>query len=80
LETETGVQMTIPKKSSWLVFFFGFMVMGLAAFDSIRHIHDAITSTFLFLGLLAFAVGSCLRNIETRLASVEQSLQLLHKG
>ena len=71
--------MTIPGGSSRLVFFFGFLFLGLAAFDIIMHRLDAMTSTFLFFGLLAFAVACCLQNIEKRIASIEQSLQTSKK-
>jgi hypothetical protein len=60
--------------SAKLVWFFGFLFLGVATFDLIMHRLDLMTSTFLFLGLLAFAVASCLQNIEKRLASIEQSL------
>jgi hypothetical protein len=69
-----GMRMTIPKTSSRLVWFFGFMFFGLATFDVMRHRLDVMTYTFLFFGLLAFAVASCLQNIEKRLTSIEQSL------
>jgi hypothetical protein len=38
-----------------------------------------MTYTFLFLGLLAFAVAYCLQNIEKRMTALEQSLQVSKK-
>lgn len=67
--------MTIPKPSSRLVWFFGFMFLGLASFDVLRRRLDAMTYTFLFLGLLAFAVAFSLQTIEKRLSALEQSLK-----
>ncbi len=67
--------MTTPKTSYRLVWFFGFMFLGLSTFDVIVHRLDVMTYTFLFLGLLAFAVAYCLQNIEKRLTSIEQSLK-----
>lgn len=72
-------RMMVPGGSSKLVWFFGFLFLGLAGFDSVRHIHDTMTSLFLFLGLLAFVVACCLQNIEIRMAAVEQSLQAAKK-
>ena len=72
--------MTIPGGSSKLVWFFGFLFFGIATFDVIMHRLDGMTYTFLFLGLLAFAVASCLQNIEKRITSIEQSLQASKKG
>lgn len=51
------------------------MFLGLSTFDVIVHRLDVMTYTFLFLGLLAFAVAYCLQNIEKRLTSIEQSLK-----
>jgi len=65
----------VARTSSRLVWFFGFMFLGLATFDVIRHRLDGMTSTYMFFGLLAFAVAYCLQNIEKRLASIEQSLK-----
>jgi hypothetical protein len=65
-----------PKHSSRLVSFFGFLFMGLAAFDLFMwHRIDAMESTFVFLGLLAFAVAYCLRNIESRLGACPSNIQ-----
>lgn len=72
--------MTIPGGSSKLVWFFGFLFIGMDAFDVIMHRLDVMTSTFLFLGLLAFAVACCLQNIENHITSLEQSLQVSKKG
>ena len=72
--------MTIPSGSLKLVWFFGFLFFGVATFDVIMHRLDMMTSTFLFIGLLAFAVANCLQNIEKRIASLEQSLQGPKKG
>ncbi len=72
--------MTIPGGSSKLVWFFGFLFFGVATFDVIMHRLDVMTYTFSFLGLLAFAVASCLQNIEKRITSIEQSLQVSQKG
>ncbi len=72
--------MTIPGGSSKLVWFFGFLFFGVATFDVIMHRLDVMTYTFFFLGLLAFAVASCLQNIEKRITLIEQSLQVSQKG
>ncbi len=72
--------MTIPGGSSKLVWFFGFLFLGMSTFDVIVHRLDVMTYAFLFLGLLAFAVASCLQNIEKRITSIEQSLQESKKG
>lgn len=69
--------MTILKNSSRLVFVFGFLFLGLAAFDSVRHIHDPITYTYVFLAVLAFVIASCLQSIEKRLSAMEQSFREL---
>lgn len=71
--------MTIPGSPLKLVWFFGFLFFGMATFDVIMHRLDVMTYTFLFLGLLAFAVASCLQNIEKRIASIEQSLEVSKK-
>jgi hypothetical protein len=52
----------------------------MATFDVIMHRLDVMTSTFLFLGVFAFAVAYCLQNIEKRITSLEQSLQVSKKG
>jgi hypothetical protein len=72
--------MTIPRGSSKLVWFFGFLSFGIATFDVIGHRLDVMTYTFLFHGLLAFAVASCLQSIEKRISLIEQSLQVSKKG
>lgn len=72
--------MTIPGGSSKLVWFLGFLFFGMGTFDVIIHRLDVMTYTFLFLGLLAFAVACCLQNIEKRISSIEQSLQVSKKG
>ncbi len=72
--------MTISGGSSKLVWFFGFLFFGTATFDVIMHRLDVMTNTFLFLGLLAFAVAYCLQNIEKRITSIEQSLRVSQKG
>ncbi len=72
--------MTIPGGSSKLVWFFGFLFFGMGTFDVIMHRLDVMTYTFLSLGLLAFAVAYCLQNIEKRITSIEQSLQVSKKG
>lgn len=63
-----------------LVWFFGFLFFGMATYDVIIHRLDVMTYTFLFLGLLAFAVAYCLQSIEKRITSIEQSLQVSKKG
>lgn len=70
-----GTCVTIFGPSSRLVWFFGFMFLGLASFDVIRRRLDAMTYTFLFLGLLAFAVAFSLQSIEKRLNAIEHSLK-----
>ena len=72
--------MTIPGGSSKLVCLFGFLFLGMSTFDVIMHRLDVMTYTFLFLGLLAFAVACCLQNIEKRITSIEQSLGESKKG
>ena len=71
--------MPIPSGSSKLVWFFGFLFFGMAIFDVIIHRLDVMTYTFLFLGLLAFAIAYCLQSIEKRITSIEQSLQVSKK-
>ncbi len=63
-----------------LVWFFGFLFFGMATYDVIVHRLDVMTYVFLFLGLLAFAVASCLQGIEKRITSIEQSLRVPKKG
>ena len=75
-----GTCVTKPSGSSKLVWFFGFLFFGMATFDVIMHRLDVMTSTFLFLGVLAFAVAYCLQTIEKRITSLEQSLQVSKKG
>ena len=75
-----GTCVTIPGSSSKLVRFFGFLFFGMATFDVVMHRLDLMTSTYLFLGLLAFAVAFCLQNIERRITSLERSLQVSKKG
>ena len=70
----------MPGGSSRLVWFFGFLFFGMATFDVITRRLDVMTYSFLFLGLLAFAVAYCLQNIEKRVTSIEQSLQASKKG
>ncbi len=72
--------MTIPGGPLKLVWFFGFLFFGLAIFDVIMRRLDVMTYTFLFLGLLAFAVAYCLQNIEKRITSIEHSLRVSKKG
>jgi len=72
--------MTIPGGSSKLLWFYGFLFFGLATFDVVMHRLDVMTNTFLFLGLLAFAVAYCLQSIEKRITSIEQSSQVSKKG
>jgi hypothetical protein len=72
--SKTAAKLTATPKHSWLVSLFGFVFMGLAAFDLfIWRRADAMESTLVFLGLLAFAVAYCLQNIEKRLAFIEQT-------
>jgi hypothetical protein len=66
--------------SSRVVWFLGLLFLGMAMFDIITQRRDAMTYTFLFLGLLAAGVGGSLRSIERRLTSIEQSLQISNKG
>jgi hypothetical protein len=70
----------IGNSRSRLVWFFGFLFFGMATFDVIMHRLDVMTYTFLFFGLLAFAVAYCLQNIEKRITSIEQSLKASKKG
>ena len=72
--------MTIPGGSSKLVWFVGFLFFGIATFDVIMRRLDMMTYSLLFLGLLAFAVSCCLQNIEKRITSIEQFLQVRKKG
>jgi len=72
--------MTISPVYLNLVWFFGFLFFGLAAFDRLMHRLDVMTSTYVFLGLLAIAVANCLQNIEKRISSIEKSSQVSKKG
>jgi hypothetical protein len=65
----------VPSGSSKMVWFLGFLFEGLGGFSLVRHIYDAMTYGYLFLGLLAIAVACCLQNIEIRVAALELSLQ-----
>jgi hypothetical protein len=72
-------RMMVPGGSSKMVWFFGFLFLGLAGFSIVRHIFDAMTYSYLFLGLLAFVVACCLQNIEIRIAAIELYLQAAKK-
>ena len=72
--------MTTPGGSSKIVWFLGFLLFGMATFDVIMHKRDVMTYTFLFIGLLAFAVAYCLQKIDKRITSLEQTLQGPKKG
>jgi hypothetical protein len=76
---EGTTRMTMPRNSSRPVIFCGFLFLGLAIFDEIMQRPDAMTYTFLFLGMLALLIASCLQKIEKRLNSLEQSLQMSPK-
>lgn len=69
-----GSQVKIPRRSSWLLFLFGFIFLGWSFLDEMRHIRDIMTFVSVFIGLLAFAAGYCIQNIERRLALLEKHL------
>jgi hypothetical protein len=69
-----GTDRRAPRRSSWLLFLFGFVFLGWSGLDAIRHVRDVMTSVSVFLGLLAFAAAYCVQNLERRVASIEKHL------
>lgn len=63
-----------------MLFFYGFLFIGLSGFDAVRHTPDALTSVSVFLGVLAFAAAYSAQNIERRLASIEKHLHVSSEG
>ena len=71
-----AAKMKIPKRSSWLLFLFGFFFLGWSLLDEVRHMRDTMTFVSIFIGLLAFAAGYCVQNVERRLTSIEEQLRV----
>jgi hypothetical protein len=70
----------IPNHPSRLLGLFGLMFFGMSVYDEFMLRHEAMACTLFFSGLSVFAVAWCLRNIEKRLATIEQARTLNETG